>query len=226
MKRYCLLWGILLLGGMASAEGYVKYVRQLFPVGEGTHCLMDCKFGRIHLQQWGKDSLLVEASFRVEQAEEWEKESLAEQLGIEVKAWPGVWKMYTQIGEGFEHEGDLAIEMKIFVPRKIVLDVVNRYGDIRVPVYQAVLPLSLTAVYGNIRIDSIASLPGSPVRLNVSYGELDVRNCEKADIRSTYSVVGVKTARYLQIKAEKSAVSLQAADTVLSEGSYNRYEVK
>ena len=50
--------------------------------------------------------------------------------------------------------------------------------------------------------------------------------CSKALIRSSYSSVDIDKASFLQIKAEKSQIEVQAADTLISEGKYNVYRVK
>lgn len=216
------LWWIPVI----QAGDYVKYVRHQYAAEAETNFLMDFKFSQVILRQWEKDSILIEASFRVKQAEEWEKEGLAEQLAFRLDTWPGVWKLYLEIASEFNREGDLVAEVHVWVPRKITLDLINRYGNVYLPEYDALLPLSLTAIYGNIGVDTIRSLPEAEVRLNVSYGKLEVKNCEKANIRSAYSSVGIKSARLLQIKAAKSYLILQNTDTVISEGEYNNYDVR
>lgn len=223
-----IVWLLLILAGSSyiQAGDYVKYVRQIYAVNAETNCLMDFKFSRVVLKQWEEDSILVEASFRVKGVEEWEKEGLAEQLAFRLQSWPGVWKLYLEIAPEFNREGDLIAEISVWVPEKVTLDLINRYGNIYLPDYYAKLPTSFTTIYGNIEADTIQSLPDAEVRLNVSYGKLEVKKCEKANVRSSYSSVGMKSARFLQIKAEKSYLILQDADTVISEGKYNRYEVK
>lgn len=216
------IWG----ASCVQAGDYVKYMRQVYGVEAGTDCLMDFKFGQIVLRQWEKDSILVEASFRVKGVEDWEKEALAEYLDFRLASWSGVWKLYLEVASGFGREGDLVAEMQVWVPRKITLDLVNRFGNIRLPDYDAQLPLSLTAVYGNIEVDTVRSLPEVEVCFNVSYGKLEVRNCEKANVRSAYSSVGVKLARFLQIKAEKSYLVLRNTDTIVSQGEYNNYDIR
>lgn len=211
-------------GGYAG--DYVKYVRQMYGVEAETNCLMDFRFGQVVLRQWEKDSILLEASFRVTNAEEWEKEELARHLGFRLDSWPGVWKLYLEIAAGFNREADLKAEINVWVPQRITLDLMNRFGNIYLPEYHAQLPLSLTAVYGNIRTDSIASLPETELFFNVSYGKLEIRRCGKANVRSAYSSVGVKSARYLQIKAEKSYIALSNTDTIVSQGEYNNYDIR
>lgn len=208
------------------AGDYVKYVRQMYPVETGINCLMDFRFGEIALKQWEKDSILVEASFRVKDVEEWEKENLAEHLGFRLDAWSDVWKLYLEIASGFSREGDLKAEINVWVPRRITLDVMNRFGNIHLSEYHAELPLSLTVVYGNIQVDSVSSQPDAELFFNVSYGKLEIRNCEKANVRSAYSSVGVKSARFLQIKAEKSYISLWNTDTIIGQGEFNNYDIR
>ncbi len=218
---------LLCIGGIGRgyAGDYVKYVRQMYGVEVGTDCLMDFKFGQVVLRQWEKDSILVEASFRVDNVEEWEKEDLAGYIGFRLDAWPGVWKLYLEIASGFSREADLKAEINVWVPRRITLDILNRFGNIHLPEYHAQLPLSLTAVYGNIQADSVSSLPESELFFNVSYGKLEIRRCEKANVRSAYSSVGVKSARFLQIKAEKSYITLWNTDTLISRGEFNNYDI-
>ncbi|WP_251619794.1 hypothetical protein [Odoribacter lunatus] len=216
-----------LLGGEIRlyADDYVKYVRQMYPVKPQTNCLVDLKFAQVILKQWERDSILLEASFRIKEVEEWEKETLAEQLNFCLRSWADIWKLHLELAPEFNRGGDLVAEIKIWVPRDITLDIINRYGTINLPDYDARLPLSLTTVYGNINVDTVRSLPQTEIRLNVSYGKLEIKNCEKATIRSAYSSVGVKTARYLQIKAEKSTLRLQNTDTIISQGEYNHYDI-
>ena len=116
-------------------------------------------------------------------------------------------------------------EINVWVPQRITLELLNRFGNVRLPEYHAQLPLSLTAVYGNIQADSVSSLPDAELFFNVSYGKLEIRNCEKANVRSAYSSVGVKSARYLQIKAEKSYIALWNIDTIISQGEFNKYDI-
>ncbi len=218
------LFGILGIG-KGYAGDYVKYVRQMYAVEAGTNCLMDFRFGQVVLKQWEKDSILVEASFRVKNVEEWEKEDLAEHLGFRLDAWSDIWKLYLEIASGFNREADLKAEINVWVPQRITLELLNRFGNVRLPEYHAQLPLSLTAVYGNIQADSVSSLPDAELFFNVSYGKLEIRNCEKANVRSAYSSVGVKSARYLQIKAEKSYIALWNTDTIVSQGEFNKYDI-
>ena len=198
------LFGILGIG-KGYAGDYVKYVRQMYAVEAGTNCLMDFRFGQVVLK--------------------WEKEDLAEHLGFRLDAWSDIWKLYLEIASGFNREADLKAEINVWVPQRITLELLNRFGNVRLPEYHAQLPLSLTAVYGNIQADSVSSLPDAELFFNVSYGKLEIRNCEKANVRSAYSSVGVKSARYLQIKAEKSYIALWNIDTIISQGEFNKYDI-
>lgn len=228
VNRICCIVLLLYVWGGGEglhADDYVKYVRRMYGVEAGTACLMDFRFGQVVLRQWERDSILLESSFQVKHVEEWEKEGLAERLEFRLDAWRGVWKLYLEVAPDFGREGDLVAEIKVWVPRNLVLDVVNRYGNISLPNYDARLPLSLTTIYGDINVDTVRSSPDAEVRLNVSFGKLEIKNCEKATIRSSYSSVGIKSARYVQIKAEKSTLLLSNTDTILSDGEYNRYRI-
>ena len=96
MRLFCAF--LIFFGTLCSvyADGYVKYVRKLLPVAEGTDFYMESIYGHITLHQWEKDSVLVEASFQVERAEDWEKEELAGQLDLLVETWPGTINIRTQ----------------------------------------------------------------------------------------------------------------------------------
>lgn len=218
---------MILLGALSvRADGYLKYVREVFPVDKETVFYMGSQFGKITLLQWRKDSIVVEATFRVKQAEEWEKEGLSEQLGLYSEKWPGTVKVETKIDREFDREGELEVEMTVYVPEYIVMDLVNRHGTIRVPYFDSGQSVSLTAIYGDINVETMRTAPGKEIRLNVSYGKLNIEQCDKARIKSAYSSVGVGKARYLDIRAEKSKISVQATDSLVSEGSYNVYDVK
>lgn len=224
------LAGLLLLLSVPfcrlRAEEYVKYVQKIFPLHEKTDCLIDSRFGQIVIRQWAFDSVRVEASFRIRGVESWEKESLAGLVGLKGEEWPGTLKISTVTDTAFERQGDLVVEMKIWVPEMLVLDVVNRYGSIYLPYYKASAHLSLSSVYGDIQVDTLEAPSGQEVYLNVAYGKLNVRSCQRAIIRSVYSSLGVEKSRYLQIKAEKSFISLQQTDSLISEGKYNQYKIK
>ncbi|HBO26337.1 MAG TPA: hypothetical protein DD657_06020 [Culturomica sp.] len=226
MRLFCAF--LIFFGTLCSvyADGYVKYVRKLLPVAEGTDFYMESIYGHITLHQWEKDSVLVEASFQVERAEDWEKEELAGQLDLLVETWPGTINIRTQVAEEFEQAGSLLVETVLWVPKGMVMDLVGRYSFIYVPAFVVCEHTSLTAIYGDIRIDSLQSVNDREIYLNVSYGKLLVDCCSKALIRSSYSSVDIDKASFLQIKAEKSQIEVQAADTLISEGKYNVYRVK
>lgn len=226
MRTFCFFLLCIFCVDSADAGDYVKYVRKIFPVTEGTDFYLESKFGHITLHQWEKDSILLEATFRVEQAEDWEKESMAEQLDFKFESWTGTLKIHTDIEKEFEQAGNLKIEMSLWVPEEIVMDLVNRYGCLYVPDYRVRRHLSLTAVYGDIRIDTLCSESDKEVYLNVSYGKLEVGKCSRVSVKSSYSSVGVGKARFLDIKAEKSQIVVEAADTLKSTGNYNLYQIK
>ena len=224
-----ILWGFLIVAGCvfpAFGDGYVKYIRKILPVESGTDFFMDSKFGEIILRQWEKDSLLIEASFRVLHTEDWEKEELSRQLDMKFETWPGTVKVKTEISDEFDREGDLKVETTVYMPEQMVLDLVNRHGNIHIPVYRVQKYLGLTAIYGNIDVDTLISADTAKVYLNVTYGKLQIKECVKAVIRASSSALGVKKGRFLQIKAEKSRIFLESVDSVLSEGKYNLYELK
>lgn len=226
MNRMVMAGLCLLFCSSLAAEGYVKYVRKQFPVTSGTNLYLQSEFSRVVLRQWEKDSVLLEASFRVEEAEEWEKETLAEQMDLMSESWPGTLKFRTVFNEDFTCADRLVVEMALWVPEALIMDLVGRYGSFYLPQYTAREHLSLTAVYGDIRIDSLVSEGTTEVYLNVSYGRLDIRDCSRARIKSSYSSVGARKAGFLQIKAEKSSIEVEAADTLFGEGSYNRYRIR
>lgn len=221
MAGLCLLFYCSL-----QAEGYIKYVRKQFPVSSETNFYLQSEFSRVVLRQWEKDSVLLEASFRVEGVEEWEKEELAEQVGVMSESWPGTLKIRTALDTNFTCTDRLVVELAVWVPGALIMDLVGRYTSFYLPEYTARKHISLTAVYGDIRIDSLASEESVGVFLNVSYGKLDIRDCSRARIHSSYSSVETRKAGFLQIKAEKSVIEVEAADTLFSEGKYNRYRIR
>lgn len=226
MKQVFLILMIAVWSIFAFAYTPVKYVRRVFDADTAMLLSVNSMYGKIGIQQWDRDSIVVEATFGCNEAESWEIGVLEDDVDLTTESWPGIVKVSTQFSREMEDAENIEVRMQLYLPEYIRTEIMNRYGEIHIPSYNAREDVVLSAVYGDIRIDSICSAPDAEVRLNVSYGKLDIKNCANANIRSAYSSVGVAKSRYLHIKAEKSRINIEAADTVISEGQFNVYKIK
>lgn len=204
----------------------VKYVRKIFQVDPVSEFYLNCKYGHIELQQWDGDSIVVEATFSVMNKEMWEVEGLKEKMDFKCESWKGMVRMETSIDSVEERTNEIVVDMVVKVPEFVTLNIVNRYGYIHLPSFYAYRNTILSMIYGDIVVDHIGSSDDVTVRLNVSYGKLTVADCYSANIKSAYSSVGVKKARFLDIRAEKSRIYIGDVDSLVSRGKYNIYEVE
>ena len=228
MKRFGYLFGLFLLcTGFfpVQAEGYVKYDRKIFPVPEPTDLFLNSRYGRITLCQWPKDTISMEISFRIAGVEEWEKELYAGLLETKIEYWPGTVKAAIDIDGQFDRQEELTVEIVLYVPESVKTDISDQYGKISVSGYHAARPLALTSVQGEVRIDSLSSEKAGEVVVVLQQSKLEITNSGQAVIRSSYSAVNGKNARYFYIKAENSDIFLNSIDSLRSEGRSNRYRI-
>lgn len=203
----------------------VKYIRKVFVADRKTEFYLNSSFGQITLHQWETDSIVVEATFLMSDTENWEVENLEDEVDLKSQTWGDIVNVYTDISSGLEESKKLRVDMQVWVPEFVILDIVNRYGEIKVPVYNAYRSTILSAIYCDVNIGKLHSSSDVQVMLNISYGHLRVDQCTKAQVRAAYSEVNIQRAGILDIRGEKSDFSITSVDSIRVDGPLNYYKV-
>lgn len=226
MKFVLLLFFTVGIFATACAEGYLKYIRKIFQVVPGTELFAGNRYGTVRVIQSDCDSLIAEVRVSISAADTALEEIVPRWLNLESEAWDGTVRLETIVDSSFKKVDDLRVDMTLYVPEYVAVNIENRYGDICIPCFNARLPLRLSCIYGDIRVDTLHSFADAGVSLNVAYGHLKIGRCGNASIKSAYSDVETAEAGNLDIKSEKSDVLVHLADTVVIQGNSTVLEVR
>lgn len=187
-----------------------KEVKNSFRLQSGIKPLyVSNSFGSVHAVNWEKDEILCEVQVKVATETDRMSEELLDAVAIVFKETSERYEIETKTNisplRRFTNDRQkLEINIQLYVPEKIPLNISNKYGN--VTVQSTMADFNCNVNYGEIRIDE---LKGGKNLITSRYGAVQVGSVTDADFTIQYSGLSLRSAGCLIIDSQYSDIEVE-----------------
>lgn len=228
-----------------------KEIEKKFQVTPETRIEITNKYGKIELNTWDKDSVVIEISIRVEERKLSRLEKSMEQIDFDFTDSQHYLIVRTNINERMsalereflrfkesilQSDSKKEIEYSVWLPAENHLKVENKFGDIFIGDYSGDVEIDLSNgnlkshdFYGGLNLKlnfadaTINQIKGA--RLDCNYSNIYVKKAENLRILSKSSTFEIQELNELDADSRRDKFRITKADLVIGQGSFTNYRI-
>ena len=245
--------GIWLLSLSALAQfTETKEIRKEFKVSPETRIEISNKYGKIELNSWEKDSVVIEIKIRVEEKKLSKLEKAIDEIDFDFTQSEHFLIVQTLVGQNksgigkeiskfketvLQSGGNMQIDCFIWLPASNELKVENKFGNIYIGDYDGNVVINLSN--GNLKSHNFAG----ELDLNLSFADATINTISSANLDCNFSELYIKKAESLHIKSKSSTFEIleirefdansrrdnfkiRLAETVKARGSFSNFRIE
>jgi len=212
-----------------------KEIYKHFAVNPETRIEISNKYGKVELNSWDEDSVVVEIKIRVEEKKLSKLEKSMEQIDFDFTDSQHFLIMRTVVGENMgtlekeflkfkesllQSDGNMQIDYTVWLPSVNDLKVENKFGDIFIGDYKGEVEIDLSN--GNLKSHNFEG------RLNLilNFADATINQINGARIESNYSNVNIKEAGDMRVISKSSTFEIQQSTDLEIDSRRDKYRIE
>lgn len=232
------LWAFLffLVPGIGQAQfTETKEINKRFAVNPETRIEIKNKYGKIELNTWDTDSVVIEIKIRVEEKKLSKLEKSMEQIDFDFTDSQHFLIIRTVVGENMstlekeffkfkesllQSDGNMQIDYKVWLPSENDLKIENKYGDVYIGDYKGEVEIDLSN--GNLKSHDFEG------RLNLilNFADATINQTTGARIECNYSNVDIKKAGDMRVISKSSSFEIQQSTDLEIDSRRDKYRIE
>lgn len=228
-----------------------KEITKNFKISPETHIEISNKYGKIELNTWEKDSVVVEIKIRVEEKKLSKLEKAIDEIDFDFTESQHFLIVRTKVGEnksGLEKEwlkfketllqsdGNMEIDYTVWLPAENDLTVENKFGDIFIGDFTGDVEIDLSN--GNLKshdfegeVKLILNFADATIhemkngRMECNYGDVYIKKAESLRINSKSSTFEILEVVTLDIHSRRDKFRIRTVDLVEARGSFSNFRL-
>lgn len=220
-KLLILVLGLSILA--AQAREYTRNEHGAYPRNQIQALEITNKFGTITINDFGGDSVVVDAVITVENATENKAEYLLTQIDINIQRVGSTLKVETKIHDDFKTKQNFSIDYTINIPPDRDLTVSNKFGNVVVNNLNANGLFDLS--YGNINTGDLKAPANRKIRMNIAYGKADIGSINRMESDLKYSKLFIGSSGTMTITSKYSGINVEEVEDLTLESKYDGVEI-
>ena len=246
-------FGFLLMAGPQASAQFTEtreFVKR-FAVKPETRIDITNKYGRIELNTWDKDSVVIRFRMEINEKKPIKLEKTMGNLDFDISNSPYYLVVKTQVDKKksqLENEfqkfketilqtnGSIRIDLTVYLPDNHELRLENKFGDIVMGDYKGETQISLSN--GKLKTGELAkrsvlnlsftdavinNLPSSRIQCN--YCDIQVKNSGSLRLESKSSTIEIMNSEDLSIDSRRDKLRIRQADKIEAEGSFTQFRI-
>ncbi len=243
---------IFMLPAIVSAQFTdSKEIKKAFKVTHETRIEISNKYGKIALNTWDKDSVVVDINVKVEEKKLSKLEKSMEEIDFDFLSSQYFLVIRTKVGENrstlekellkfketvLQSDGNVEINYTVWLPKNNVLRVENKFGDIFMDDYNGEIDLDLSN--GNLKSHDFTGKTNITLnfadatinqiktgRLDCNYSDLYIREADLLRINSKSSNFEILEVKELNTDTRRDKFKIRMADLIDAEGSFSSFRI-
>ncbi len=212
------------------AAEITKSLHKEFKVSENSVLVLKNKYGKVDVQNWENNQVVIDVKIRVEHPSKETAQKLLDYLNVEFSESGNELKAITVINERFSkgnkwgNNKEFSIDYTVKMPKNLDINLTNKYGDTFIDELTGHAIIDIK--YGNMQANKILrddTKPLSSIILGYSKAVVDEINWMKVVMK--YSKLEIETSRALVIESKYSKVYIDEASSIVSESKYDTYKI-
>lgn len=193
------------------------------------------KYGRIELNNWDKDSVVVKVKMQITQKNASKMEKTLDAFDLDVTNSPYFLVIKTQVDKNksqletelqkfketmLQTNGSVSIDMSVWMPNNRELRLENKFGDIVMGDYTGETQITLSN--GKLRMGDMTK----NATLNLNFADATIDNLPNARILSNYSEIQVKNAGTLRFESKSSTIEVMNSQSLNIDSRRDKFRIR
>ena len=226
-----------------------KEIKKEYKVTPETRIEITNKYGKVELNTWDKDSVIINIKIKVEEKKLSKLEKSMEEIDFDFTSSQHFLVARTTVGENrstlekellkfkeslLQSDGNVEINYIVWLPKTNNLRVENKFGDIFIDDYAGEVDIDLSN--GNLKSHDFSgktiialSFADATInkiksgRLDCNYSDLYIRDAGSLQIQSKSSTFEILEVKELDMDSRRDKFRVRLADLVEAEGSFSNF---
>lgn len=211
-----------LLAGASGAETTKQY-RKGWPKNEAMGIQITNKFGEVKVNNSGGDSITIKVVITIDNASDSKARELLNKIHINLSKNGSQIVGETEIEEGFRNNNSFSIDYLVNTPKDKNLSINNKYGNVAISALEAKGDFDVS--YGSLTAGKMNSPAGSPVKISVAYGKVDLETINSAEIDVKYSKLYAEEITNLLLDSKYSGINFHKIGQLTLDSKYDGYSI-
>jgi hypothetical protein len=220
--------------------GYAQYTEsrefvRRFKIQSGTRIDLTNKYGRIELNTWDKDSVVIRVKMELNEKKPIKPDKSLNKLDFDISNSQHYLIVKTQVDQNrtqvenelvkfketiLQNSGSIRIDLTVWLPDNRELRLENKFGDIIMGDYHGETQILLSN--GKLKIGELTKLSS----LNIGFADANIGSLTNARIVSNYSDITVKNAENLRIESKSSEIEIQHASNLNIDSRRDKFRLR
>lgn len=228
-----------------------KEIRKQFKVSPETRIEISNKYGKVELNTWESDSVVIEVKIKVEEKKLSKLEKAIDDINFDFTLSQNYLIARTIVGQNkselgkeimkfketfLQLDGSMTIDYRVWLPVANELKVENKFGDIYIGDYEGDVEINLSN--GNLKshnftgkLDLTLSFADATINtiktgiLDCNFSELYIKKAEKLQTRSKSTKFEILEIIELDATSRRDNFRIRLADMIKATGSFSNFRI-
>ena len=204
--------------GLAAKEEFKKTLTKSFDVDKDALLTLKNKFGKIHCENWDKNSIAVEVTITVEAKSQENANKYLDRIKVDISGSRNNVSVVTDFDDNlFKNDnGNVSVDFMISMPASISIDVDHKFGDLILPEVEGNSKVDLS--YGSIKANKFG---GDQNEIDIKFSEGYIGYIKNGQLELKYGELELDEAGSLNAESKFSSFKLGKADVLTLDSGYD-----
>ena len=203
---------------LQAEDEFTKKVSKSFDVNKDATLTVKNKFGKVHCENWDKNSISIEVTITVQASNQEKANKYFDKIKIDITGTNSLVTAITSMEDNLFDKGnnELSIDYMIQMPATVNVELNNKFGDIIVSEIGGTSKINLG--YGTI---DIKKLSGSTNALDIEFSDGYIGYIKSANLDLKYSELKVDEIADMNAESKFSELNIGKIDVLTIESGYD-----
>lgn len=208
-----------LIGTQALAkEEFTKKISKSFDVNKDATLAIKNKFGKIHCQNWDKNTISIEVTITIEASSQEKANKYLDGIIISFSGNNDLVTATTSFDDKLmdKNDNEISIDYMVNMPKTIGIEIDHKFGDIILEEVQGSSKIDLG--YGSLKANKLA---GNSNELDIKFSEGFIGYIKSANLELKYSELEINEANDMTAESKFSELNIGRIDVLTLESGYD-----
>ena len=228
--------GIWLIPSIAKGQfTETKEIQKQFKVSPETRIEISNKYGKVELNTWDKDSVVIEVKIRIEEKKLSKLEKSIDAIDFDFTSSQHFLIAKTIVGQNksslgkeilklketvLQSDGNMQIDYTVWLPNSNELTIENKFGDIYVGDYLGNAKINLSN--GNLKSHDFRG----KLNLTLSFADATINSIKSANLNCNFSELYIKKAESLLINSKSSTFEILEIKDLEADSRRDKFRIR
>ncbi len=215
---FVILLSVIMGFQLQAEDEFTKKISKSFDVNKDATLTVKNKFGKVHCENWDKNSISIEVTITVQASNQEKANKYFEKIKNDITGTNSLVTAITSMEDNLFDKGnnELSVDYMIYMPATVNVELNNKFGDIIVSEIGGTSKINLG--YGTI---DIKKLSGSTNALDIEFSDGYIGYIKSANLDLKYSELKVDEIADMNAESKFSELNIGKIDVLTIETGYD-----